>query len=78
MHEERDPLRHFVMSLVKYRESRYVTVLDMNETKARKTLVRSLNSPLIPPHIGAEPGRAKRRVQDNLHAHARNEPIKNY
>ena len=23
-----------------------------------------------PPYIGAEPGRAKRRVQDNLHAHA--------
>ena len=30
------------------------------------------------PYIGAEPGRAKRRVQDNLHAHAQNEPIKNY
>ena len=44
-------------------------------------LVQSLNSPFFPPHIGAEPGRAKeesREVQDNLHAHAQNEPIKNY
>ena len=38
-------------------------------------LVQSLNSPFFPPHIGAEPGRAKRRVQDNLHAHARNAAI---
>ena len=45
---------------------------------ADPSLVQSLNSPFFPPHIGAEPGRAKRRVQDNLHAHARNEPIKNY
>ena len=45
---------------------------------ARVALVQSLNSPFFPPHVGAEPGRAKRRVQDNLHAHARNEPIKNY
>ena len=29
MHEERDTLWHFVMSIVKYRESQYVTVLDM-------------------------------------------------
>ena len=29
MHEERDTLWHFVMSIVKYRESHYVTVLDM-------------------------------------------------
>ena len=29
MHEERDTLLHFVMSFVKYRESHYVTVLDM-------------------------------------------------
>ena len=41
-------------------------------------VVQSLNSPFFPPHIGAEPGRAKRRVQDNLHAHARSEPMKNY
>ena len=42
-------------------------------------LVQFLNSPLSThPHIGAEPGRAKRRVQDNLHAHAQNKPIKNY
>ena len=40
-------------------------------------VVQSLNSPFFPPHIGAEPGRAKTRVQDNLHAHAKNEPIKN-
>ena len=38
-------------------------------------VVQSLNSPFFPPHIGAEPGRAKRRVQDNLHAHARNAAI---
>ena len=44
-----------------------------------KTVVQFLNSPLSThPHIGAEPGRAKRRVQDNLHAHAQNKPIKNY
>ena len=30
------------------------------------TLVQSLNSPFFPPHIGAEPGRSKRRVQDNF------------
>ena len=29
MHEERDTLWHFVMSIVKYRESHYVTILDM-------------------------------------------------
>ena len=29
MHEEQDTLWHFVMSIVKYRESHYVTVLDM-------------------------------------------------
>ena len=38
-------------------------------------VVQSLNSPFFPPHIGAEPGRAKRRVQDNLHAHARKAAI---
>ena len=32
MHEERDTLRHFVMSIVKYREFHYVTVLDMYVT----------------------------------------------
>ena len=41
-------------------------------------LVQSLNSPFVPPHIGAEAGRAKKRVQDILHAHAQNKPIKNY
>ena len=39
-------------------------------------VVQSLNSPFFPPHLGAEPGRAKR--EDNLHAHAQNESIKNY
>ena len=29
MHEERDTLRHFLMSNVKYRGSHYVRVLDM-------------------------------------------------
>ena len=37
MHEERDTLWHFVMSIVNYRESHYGTVLDMYETIARKT-----------------------------------------
>jgi len=31
MHEERDTLWHFVMSIVKYHESHYATVLDMYE-----------------------------------------------
>ena len=29
-------------------------------------LVASLNSSFFPPHVGAEPGRSKRRVQDDL------------
>ena len=29
MHEERDTLWHFVMSIVKYRESHYVIILDI-------------------------------------------------
>ena len=41
-------------------------------------LVQSLNSPFFPPPIGAEAGAGERRVQDNLHAHAQNEPIKHY
>ena len=32
MREKRDTLWHFVMSIVKYRESHYVTVLDMYDT----------------------------------------------
>ena len=31
MHEERDTLCHFVMSIVKYYESRYAAVLDRYE-----------------------------------------------
>ena len=50
----------------------------ISETLSSKEIVQSLNSSFFPPHIGAEPGWAKRRVQDNLHAHARNEPINNY
>ena len=38
-------------------------------------LVQSLNSPFFPPLIGAELGRAKKRVQDNLQAHAQNAAI---
>ena len=38
-------------------------------------LVQSLNSPFFPPPIGAETGRAERRVQDNLHVHAQNAAI---
>ena len=41
-------------------------------------VVQSLNSTFLPPHIGAEPRAGERRVQDNLHTHAQNEPIKNY
>ena len=42
-------------------------------------LVQSLNSPFFPPHMDRGWTRAgERRVQDNLHAHAQNEPIKNY
>ena len=41
-------------------------------------LVQSLNSPFFPPHIGGWTRAGERRVQDNLHAHAQNEPIKNY
>ena len=41
-------------------------------------VVQSLNSPFFPFPIGAEPRRAKKRVHDNLHAHAQNEPIKYY
>ena len=44
-------------------------------------VVQSLNSTFFPPHMGAKPGRAKEESesgQDNLHAHAHNEPIKNY
>ena len=33
----------------------------------RTVLVQSLNSPFFPLNIGVEPGRAKKRVQDNLH-----------
>ena len=34
------------------------------QVHARPGLVQSLNSPFFPPHIGAEPGREERRVQD--------------
>lgn len=35
-----------------------------------------MNSPFFPaPYIEAEPGQAKRRVQDNLHAHVQNAAI---
>ena len=55
---------------------------DVTANVISATIVHSLNSPFFPPHIGAEPGRSSRagekRVQDNLHAHAQNEPMKNY
>ena len=38
-------------------------------------VVQCLYSPFFPPHIGAEPGRKKRKVQDNLHAYAQNEAM---
>ena len=49
---------------------------DRKQLGTRLALVQFLTSPLSThPHIGAEPGRAKRRVQDNLHAHAQNAAI---
>ena len=47
-----------------------------SERCAWVVIVQSLNSPFLPPCIGVEPRRAKKGVQDNLHAHARNEPIR--
>ena len=41
-------------------------------------IVQSLKSPFFPPHIRAEPRRAKRESRITLHVHAQNEPIKNY
>ena len=38
MHEERDTLWHFVMSIVKHRESHYVRVLDMYDTRPAPSL----------------------------------------
>ena len=56
--------------------------LDLGLVSADSNVVQSLNSLFFPPHIGAEPGGGGRgdqkRVQNNLHAHAENEPIKNY
>ena len=44
MHKERDTLRHFAMSIVKYRESHEVTVLDMYEEQGLfKNCVISFN-----------------------------------
>ena len=43
--------------------------------RTERSVVQSLNSPFVPPHVGAEPELAKRRVQDNLHAHAQNAAI---
>ena len=38
MHEERDTLWHFVMSIVKYHESHYVAVLDRYDLGSLKNL----------------------------------------
>ena len=42
---------------------------------SRPQVVQSLNSPFFSPPIGAEHRANEKRVQDNLHAHAENEPI---
>ena len=41
------------------------------------SLVQSLNSPFFP-QLGGWTQAGERRVQDNLHAHAQNEPIKHH
>ena len=48
MHEERDTLWHFVMSIVKYRKSHYVRVLDMYDDLALNNTQGSLVSYLQP------------------------------
>jgi len=48
MHEERDTLWHFVMSIVKYRESHYVRVLYMYDDLALNNTQGSLVSYLQP------------------------------
>ena len=42
LHEEWDTLWHFVMSIVKYRESHYVTVLDMYDNFDGRAVCSSL------------------------------------
>ena len=37
-------------------------LIPVVNSKAYRNIVQSLNSPFFPPHIGAEPGRAERRV----------------
>ena len=65
------------------------TISAHSLTGLRVEIVQSLSSPFFPPLIGAEPGGGgggakgesrsqSREVQDNLHAHAQNEPIKHY
>ena len=41
MHEERDTLWHFVMSIVKYRKSHSVTVLDIYGQRMKDLLLRA-------------------------------------
>ena len=49
MHEERDTLSHFVMSIVKYRKSHYIVrVLDMYDDLALNNTQGSLVSYLQP------------------------------
>ena len=49
MHEKRDTLWHFAMSIVKYRESHEVTVLDMYEEQGLfKNCVISFTVPQTP------------------------------
>ena len=42
---------------------------------SKPQVVQSLNSPFFSPPIGAEPRAGEKGAQDNLHAHAENEPI---
>ena len=49
--------------------------MSLRERRLHSDLVQFLNLPFFPSNIRAEPGRATRKVQNNLHAHAQNEPI---
>ena len=59
-------------------ESLYETIHMKVSLFSSHVLVQTLNSPFFRPHIGVKPRAGEKRAQDNLRAHAQNEPIKNY